>query len=181
MKPEGFQGIRTPRSLCIRVARDFPGTAEQLRNVHGSVLILGAPGWGKTTLLRDLIRQKADQGAFMAVVDEREELFPPGFPTGHGLDILSGCPKQTGIELLLKTMGPSIIAVDEITSAEDAQALLHCTGCGTELLATIHAADSSDLKRKSFYRPFLEHNVFTTIVVMHPDKSWHLERSEKWA
>lgn len=176
VNPEGFQGIRSPRSLCIRVARDFPGIGEKLRNVPDSLLILGAPGWGKTTLLRDLIRQKALCGPPVAVVDEREELFPQGICECPGVDILSGCPKQKGIEILLKTMGPGMIAVDEITSREDARALLHCSGCGVALLATIHAADISDLSEKEFFRPFLEQKVFKNLVVMHPDKSWHLER-----
>ena len=70
-------GVNNPTSLCIRVARDFPGIAEKLDTCSGSVLILGPPGSGKTTLLRDLIRQIStrDTGS-VCVVDERGELFP---------------------------------------------------------------------------------------------------------
>ena len=70
-------GIRSPTSLCIRVARDFPGIGAQAAGLKGSILILGKPGSGKTTLLRDLIRQISDRGpGSVAVVDERGELFP---------------------------------------------------------------------------------------------------------
>ena len=41
-------GIREISSLCIRVARDFPGIAKRAADAPGSILILGAPGWGKT-------------------------------------------------------------------------------------------------------------------------------------
>lgn len=180
MRDGQISAMRQIRSVCIRVARDFPGAADKLRNIHGSVLILGAPGWGKTTLLRDLIRQRSAAGACVAVVDEREELFPPGTVTGTGIDILSGCPKREGIEILLKTMGPQSIAVDEITSLEDAQALLRAFGCGVSLLATIHAASIADLEEKAHFRPFLSGKVFDVFVILHPDKSWHWERRSQW-
>ena len=61
-------GIREISSLCIRVARDFPGIAKRAADTPGSILILGAPGWGKTTLLRDLIRQIGEKQC-VSVVD----------------------------------------------------------------------------------------------------------------
>ena len=74
-------GIRTLSSLCIRVARDFPGISNGCKPVD-SLLILGAPGWGKTTLLRDIARTVA-QSDIVAVVDERGELYPKGFQKGR--------------------------------------------------------------------------------------------------
>ena len=68
-------GIREVTSLCIRVAKDFHGISEGIP-IGGSILILGAPGWGKTTLLRDLIRRISQAGHHISVVDERHELFP---------------------------------------------------------------------------------------------------------
>ena len=40
-------GIRRTTSLCIRVARDFPGIAKGKETLNGSILILGRPGSGK--------------------------------------------------------------------------------------------------------------------------------------
>ena len=88
-------GIREISSLCIRVARDFPGIAKRAADAPGSILILGAPGWGKTTLLRDLIRQIGEKQC-VSVVDERGELFPEGLERGKKTDILTGCPKSAG-------------------------------------------------------------------------------------
>lgn len=168
-------GIKNLTSVCIRVARDFPGIGERVPN-HGSVLILGAPGWGKTTLLRDLIRRRGDAYQQVAVVDERGELFPGAFPTGSCTDVLTGCPKAEGIHMLLRTMGPQCIAVDEITQEEDCVALAQAAGCGVSLMATAHATSLKDLRKRAVYRVFLEAEIFDTVLILHSDKSWRLER-----
>lgn len=170
-----FDGIREVSSLCIRVARDFPGVAERAGSIPGSVLILGAPGWGKTTLLRDLIRQRGEQ-AQTCVVDERGELFPAGFSRGKRVDVLTGCPKAEGILTVLRTMGPSAIGVDEITEEKDCQALLQAANCGVSLLATAHASSLQDIRRRRIYAPLLDNHVFDTFLVLHRDKSYTVER-----
>lgn len=170
--------IRNPSALCIRVARDFEGLIGDHKYLNGSILILGAPGWGKTTLLRDLIRFRSQNAeGSIAVVDERGELFPsvlgrPCFSTGEKTDVLVGCKKPEGIEMLLRTMGPTSIAVDEITSGEDCCAMLNAFGCGVSLLATAHASSVSDLHSRSIYRTLLEAKAFQRVLLLHKDKSW---------
>lgn len=173
-------GMREISSVCIRIARDFPGISGDLAERTGSVLILGAPGWGKTTLLRDLIRQKARNGLRVAVVDEREELFPAALAPEEGVDVLSGCPKPLGVDQLLRTMGPEVIAMDEITAREDCEALQTAAWCGVNLLATAHAASLEDFLHRPVYEPLVKKNLFDYLVILHPDKSWHLERSGAW-
>lgn len=170
-------GLRQVTSLCVRVARDFPDIAGKLRGVTGSILIIGKPGSGKTTLLRDLIRQRSNSGS-VAVVDERGELFPNGIPTGNRTDILTGCPKAQGIDCLLRTMGPQTIAVDEITSETDCEALRKAGWCGVQLLATAHAGSRMDLFSRPVYKPILHSKLFETVVILHTDKSWKAERME---
>lgn len=175
-------GFQIPTSLCIRVCRDFPGITDHIKSHNESVLIIGKPGSGKTTLLRDLIRNRSNNSCgSVAVVDEKGELFPtvdgdslyyPGLRT----DILCGCRKQEGIEAVLRNMGPDTIAVDEITAQEDCQALMHAGWCGVKLLATAHAADKKDLFSRPVYKPIITSNLFDSIFVLHPDKSWHIER-----
>lgn len=171
----GMSGIRQVRSLCIRIARDFPGLADRLCDHKDSLLILGAPGSGKTTLLRDLIRQRSKHEA-VSVVDERGELFPQGVDTGLRTDVMTGCPKVWGIDRILRTMGPGTIAVDEITSAEDCRALLQAGWCGVTLLATAHAASLKDLCSRAIYRPIVESGIFQSVVILHSDKSFRTER-----
>lgn len=167
-------GMREITSVCIRVARDYPGIAAEAP-MDGSVLILGAPGWGKTTLLRDLIRKRSKNSP-VAVVDERGELFPDGFDTGIRTDILRGCQKEKGIEQVLKTMGPSCIALDEITSTSDCAGMLRAFGCGVTFLATAHASSLEEFLSRELYRPLTDRRLFRYLMVMHPDKSYHTER-----
>lgn len=179
-------GIRNPTSLCIRVARDLPGIGEKAAKLPGNLLILGRPGSGKTTLLRDLIRQLSDAGpGSVAVVDERGELFPvvtsgSCFPTGQRTDVLTGCGKGAGIDLALRTMGPSTIGVDEITAEGDCQALMRAGWCGVRLLATAHAASAEDLRSRPIYRKLLEVGLFDQLLIMQPDKSWRGEKMGRY-
>ena len=178
IKDGQMTGVRTISSLCIRIARDFEGISPRLLFNQGSMLLLGPPGSGKTTLLRDLIRQISNRKGNVCVVDERRELFPVdgGFETGTHTDILTGCDKTQGISVALRTMGPQWIAVDEITATEDCLALTEAAWCGVKLLASVHAANRTDLLGRKVYRPLIEQGIFETLVVLDTDKSWRIER-----
>ncbi len=175
------EGIRSLTSVCIRVAKDLPGISSQIP-VRDSLLIIGAPGSGKTTLLRDYIRKISNCcKSAISVVDERSEIFPftggkPCFDPGRHTDILTGCPKTRGIGMVMRCMGPAWIALDEITDAEDCDAMVQALWCGVKIVATAHAASVSDLLTRPIYQPIIKSKVFSTIAVMHPDKSYHLER-----
>lgn len=172
-------GIRMYDSLCLRVARDFPGIAAGLESITGSVLILGPPGWGKTTLLRDMVRRIGEKER-ICVVDERGELFPEGFAKGKRTDVLTGCPKKTGIFMLLKTMSPSCIAVDEITDQRDVEALLEAADCGVRLLASAHGDSLNSLRRRAVYCRLIENRVFDVVLVLNKDQTYTMERLTEW-
>ena len=177
MKNGCVVGFRTVTSLCLRVARDVRRDVDRNCEDWGSTLILGAPGWGKTTLLRSLARKLSERHQ-VAVVDERQELFPEGFSRGRGLDVLSGCGKAFGLDLVLRTLGPEYIALDEITAREDAASLAQAVGCGVRLLATAHASCREDLRRRPCYRRLVEEGIFDTLLILHPDKTYTRERME---
>lgn len=166
----GFQNVE---SVCIRICRDVAGASRGLENLIGSILILGAPGWGKTTLLRDLAREIA-AGHTVSVADEREELFPKGIRRGRLMDVLSRTPKEKAVIQLLKTMGPEYVAMDEITSADDVKAVMACFGCGVQLIATAHAATLEEFCARPIYRELIQNRVFHSLVLLHKDQSFEI-------
>lgn len=178
---DGLKNMNDITSVCIRVARDYPDVSGTVYRNKGSVLIIGAPGSGKTTFLRDLIRKVSDHcNKAVAVVDERRELFPFGdgkyfFERGKNTDVLSGCQKRTGVDMVLRTMGPQVIALDEITDPEDCRALSDAAWCGVQLIATAHAGSKQELLSRKIYRPVIESHIFDTLIMIHPDKSWQEE------
>ena len=174
-------GMRTVTSLCIRVAKDLHGISGRIP-VQDSILILGVPGSGKTTLLRDYIRRiSGSPMGSVCVVDERGEIFPFSggkmcFDPGNGTDVMTGRSKAEGIDCVIRAMGPKWIAVDEITRPADCDALVQALWCGVKVVATAHAASVRDLFSRPVYRPIVDSGVFSTAVVLHTDKSYHLER-----
>ena len=167
------EGIVNLTSLCIRVARDVTGIAEGLP-FDTSLLILGPPGSGKTTLLRDLIRRVSRRAA-VSVVDERRELFPEGFYRGENVDVLSGVDKPRGIDMVLRAMGPKVVAMDEVTSQHDCDALLRAAWCGVRLVATAHAESVEALANRQVYRPLRQAGLFPKAVVLDCHRRWRME------
>lgn len=172
--------LRQFSSATVRIAREQIGVgdavAEQLfRNGElCSTLILSPPGAGKTTLLRDLVR-RLSVGVVpygpqrISLIDERGEVAmmyrgEPQMDVGPYTDVLDACPKALGIPMVLRAMNPQIIAVDEITAYQDIRAMSLAAGCGVRLLATIHAADVSELMEKPLYRSLLEERIFRLAV-----------------
>lgn len=172
--------IQNITSLCIRVSRDFPGLTSEISNLKGSVLIIGSPGWGKTTFLRDFSRQLSNRNC-VVVIDEKQEVFPQYngeycFETGRNTDVIYGCDKEFGVNLALRNLNPNVIVVDEITAKKDCDALLHAGWCGVDLVATAHAGSRYDLFSRAVYRPIIESGIFRYLVILRPDKSWYWER-----
>lgn len=169
-------GMRGISSLAIRIPHEIRGCGQAAidkvkADTVGSVLILSPPGYGKTTFLRECIRQLSDSGKRVSVADERGELAAvhrgvPQFDLGKASDIMSDVPKAQAVMMLLRAMNPQIIAMDEISSPEDVEAAETASGCGVRLIATAHAADKSELYRRPVYKRLLELGVFKNAVVI---------------
>lgn len=169
-------------SVSIRIAKAVKGCAAALfpQLWHGgrmeSTLIVAPPGGGKTTLLRDLIRLLSDGDAAhpplrVAVADERGEIAAvcqgqPQFDVGQQTDVLTGAPKAAAMTMLLRAMNPQVIAVDEITSAEDIQTMCMAANCGVIFLATVHGGSVAELRQRPVCRSLLDAAIFRQFVVL---------------
>ena len=89
--------------------------------------------------------------------------------------MLLGVDKARGIDMVLRAMGPQVIALDEITGSADCEALVRAAWCGVRLLATAHASGVSDLFARSVYRPLAESGLFQRAVVLDRRRRWQIE------
>lgn len=79
---------------------------------------------------------------------------------GCHTDVIDGCPKAVAIPMLLRSANPQIIAVDEITQAEDLLAMEEAAHCGVRFVATIHADSVADLQRRPLLRKLQRTQIF---------------------
>ncbi len=166
------QTLKWLSSAVIRVPREVLGCAAPLCRVEFvPTLLLSPPGGGKTTLLRDMVRILSNGGARVALCDERGEVAAfheglPGFDVGERTDVITAAPKSRSALMLLRAMGPEILAMDEITAPEDVAACETVSNCGVLLLATAHGSGVEDLRRRPLYRTLLEKRIFRRCVVI---------------
>lgn len=185
MEAEKIKTIKHVSGFNIRIARQILGAADEtipfVINEKGEFLntmIISPPKAGKTTLLRDLIRQLSSgsyklgsKGFKIGVVDERSEIAccyegVPQNDVGIRTDVLDGCPKARGIMMLLRSMSPEIIATDEIGRLEDVEALEEAINAGVKLLTTAHGMDLEDLKKRPTIRRLIENQFFDRYLIL---------------
>lgn len=175
---QSIRAIREISSLCIRVAGQWLGAADALvphlwqeGGRVRSALIIGLPGMGKTTLLRDACRTLSDQGMHMCVVDERSEIAAmcggvPQLDVGANTDVLDGCAKEAGMRWMLRAMSPDVLVTDELGSALDAQAVMDAARCGVSVMATLHGRDlETALSRGTLYT-LVQNQIFDRYVLL---------------
>lgn len=169
--------IKNISSLNIRIASEIKGVAEELsivllkNKIFESTLIVSPPGCGKTTLLRDFIRILSNYKYNIGLIDERGEVASmydgkPSLDIGKRTDVLTYCSKPDGINMLVRSMSPDIIATDEIGSKEDIKAIKKASISGVKLLLTMHGENLEDINSNNQIKELLDNGKIQNIVVL---------------
>ncbi len=184
IEDDSIKGMKHISFINIRLAHQIKGCADPVipylinswANGIYHTLIISPPRCGKTTLLRDIIRQFSDgsnylDGMSVGVVDERSEIGAcymgtPQNELGIRTDILDCCPKAKGMMMLIRSMSPQIIAVDEIGSKEDLDAIDYVIGCGCKLIATVHGSSLEDIRSKPTLCELVKKKLFERYIIL---------------
>lgn len=185
--------IKNIASINIRAAHEIIGCSDNIikylysgnRTIYNT-LIVSPPMFGKTTLLRDIIRNLSNgyticggsriPGLKVGVVDERCELSASynGIPQnnlGIRSDVLSLASKDNGIMMLIRTMSPEVIAADEIGSKTDSDAIIYSINCGCKMIATIHGDSINDVLLKESMKKLISEKIFRRFIVLQNSNS----------
>ena len=172
------RALREISSLCIRVAGQWRGAADELLehlvDEDGrirSALILGMPGMGKTTMLRDACRALSEAGVHMCVVDERSEIAAmcggvAQLDVGPNTDVLDGCCKESGMRWMLRAMSPEVLVTDELGGPLDVQAVQEAARSGVSILATLHGRDLETALARGMMYQLARERIFERYVLL---------------
>lgn len=177
-----IRGMKYISCINVRLAHQILGCADQImpyiqrKDWVAHTLIVSPPRCGKTTLLRDIIRQlsngrEAVPGLTVGVVDERSELAGcyqgvPQNDLGMRTDILDGCPKAEGMQMLIRSMSPAVVAVDELGKEEDFKAVESVIHCGCKLIATAHGNSMEDVLNQPFFYKLVQERLFERYILL---------------
>ena len=160
--------IKNFTSLNVRIPHEIIDCSQKIfekifvpkNNFLYNSLIVSPPTFGKTTILKDLARKidKLNCGDIL-IIDERGEF---SNVKGQNIDIVQYSNKLYAFEYSLRSMAPKIVITDELSTKNDWVCVSDASNCGVCVLASCHARDISDLKRKKYFKK----GVFDRIILL---------------
>lgn len=163
--------IRIPHEVknCALAAIKYLISDDGFKNT----LVISPPGAGKTTFIRDIACQLSNLNIAynLLVLDERFEIASNvdglnKLNVGKFTDVLSGTTKQFGFESGIRSLRPDIIFTDEIATDDDARAIEYAVNSGVRVVASVHAQNLTELKRKKAFEKIIENGLFQRYVVL---------------
>ena len=163
--------------LNFRIAKEIIGASNDLLRYvieNGEIqnsLIVSKPGNGKTTLLRDLVRNLSNMGYTVSLIDERGEIAAmyngvPQNDVGLRCDVLDNVTKSLGMKIAVRTMSPDIIVSDEIGTKEDVEAINYGVLSGVHGIFTAHGNSIMDIKLNENLNKLYEEKIFNKIIFL---------------
>lgn len=167
-------------SINIRISREVLGSADSIIDQYkgGGLLIASPPLYGKTTVLRDFIRQvssgKLGQTLKICVIDSRGEI-SQGSDLGINCDVLRITDKAKGIEMALRTMNPNIIAFDEIGTTEELKAIKQSFHSGVDIVTTAHIGSFDEIMKRSVTAEIIKTGVIKNVAILPKQKGEYIK------
>lgn len=175
------KAIRHLASFNIRIAREKIGIAEKYlpflyQENWKNTMIIGAPQTGKTTLLRDIARMISTGSSHqklaakkVGIVDERSEIAGcvhgiPQLQFGPRIDVLDACPKAEGMMMLIRSMSPDVLVVDEIGREEDQLAIMEAANAGIALMMTTHGHSFEEVRKRPLLQEIIDSHIFERFI-----------------
>lgn len=176
--------------LNFRISHSVTGCAEELygqtcSSRPQSVLLAGAVGSGKTTMLRDMCRLLGAEHR-VSLIDGRSEIAAvqqgvPRYDVGLHTDVLDGYARAEGLLTALRVMTPDVLVCDEIGTEADAEAILRIHGCGVPVVASAHAVSWEDVQHRAALEALLRAGAFQYVALLDGQRQGHIRQLRRLA